>query len=279
MRVRWAALALATAACTSVKLVNRDGCWIRRIERPAGRVAEELGPCAKTESPWAQDPLTRLAQECMARADQRWQGRALAAWSRGDPVPEQDRDPGALQACIGEASRAMAKENEGRQRSEALSQRLSETIAERDALRAAADEERRHLRISNDKLADHLGDAAKKAQAPASATATARSEGRLNSDTAATLPASSPLTVVTDTAPSTARSAAKPSPRSSLAQSPQRAGGSESKASASPDCDARERPGKQAGPQRRATGQGNADRRVDASHPTDAPSPGSASTR
>ena len=44
-----ALLGLAVGGCTSVKMVQREGCWVRRTEKPFGRVVEEVGPCARAQ--------------------------------------------------------------------------------------------------------------------------------------------------------------------------------------------------------------------------------------
>jgi hypothetical protein len=212
-----AALAAASSlgGCASVKLSQRDGCWVRRTEGFLRGTKEELGPCARPQPPWVEDRLARLVQECEARADYRWQSRALAAWSRGERLPEQPAENQVLKECMGEATRAMMADND------ALKQRLAEAAQEREKLQARVeeehkrleqerqqvqasladerkefqsrmDEERSQLHATNQKLADSLGEAAKKAQVPAVATATATSEGRARTDqesTAEPLPA------------------------------------------------------------------------------------------
>lgn len=174
-------LAAALSGCTSVKLAQRDGCWVRRTERPFGRVTEEIGPCALPAPPWVEDRLTRLVQECVARADYRWQSRALAAWNRGEKLPEQD-EGNLLKECMSEASGAMITQKE----KEVLETRLGEVSADRDALRARAEDDRAHLRESNDKLAEFLGEAARKPSPPATATATASSDGRASTESDST---------------------------------------------------------------------------------------------
>jgi hypothetical protein len=174
-------LAAALSGCTSVKLAQRDGCWVRRTERPFGRVTEEIGPCALPAPPWVEDRLTRLVQECVARADYRWQSRALAAWNHGEKLPEQD-EGNLLKECMSEASGAMITQKE----KEVLETRLGEVSADRDALRARAEDDRAHLRESNDKLAEFLGEAARKPSPPATATATASSDGRASTESDST---------------------------------------------------------------------------------------------
>ena len=180
----------AVSGCTSVKLVQRDGCWVRRTEQTFGRVTEEIGPCALPAPPWVEDRLTRLVQECVARADYRWQSRALSAWNRGEKLPEQD-EGNLLKECMSEASGAMIAQKE----KETLETRLSEVSTDRDALRTRADDDRAHLRASYEKLADYLGEAAKKASPPATATATASSDGSATTESASS-PQAAPVAIV-----------------------------------------------------------------------------------
>src|SRR5712675_721720 len=105
-------LCSALLACTSVKMVQREGCWVKQTERTLGGSSEELGFCTRARPQWAEDRLARLVQECMAQADFRWQNRALAAWTRGDPIPPQESDDKIAQTCMNEASTALGKEAE-----------------------------------------------------------------------------------------------------------------------------------------------------------------------
>lgn len=164
-------LAVLVGGCTSVRMVQRDGCWVRQTEKWPKRVSEELGPCARPAPAWAQDRLTRLVQECVAQADYRWQNQAVSAWSRGEPLPPQDSQENILQACMNEASGTMLTENE------ALKARVGELVYDRDLLRVDVEKDRDHLRSSHDKLTDALGEAAKKPAPAAVATATSTSDG------------------------------------------------------------------------------------------------------
>jgi len=191
-----------SSGCTSVKLVQRDGCWVRQTER-LWHVKEDLGPCARPSSPWVDDRLTRLVQECVSREDYRWQSRALAAWSRGEPLPEQASESNVLQDCMNEAAGAMINENESlKDRLASMKDRAAELVKDRDALRARTDDDRTHLLASHDKIADYLGEAAKKAQVPAVANATASSDGQARTENTATrtdttsAPQPAPVTVV-----------------------------------------------------------------------------------
>jgi hypothetical protein len=181
-------LAASLGGCSSVKLVQRDGCWIRRTERFPGQVREELGPCARTASPWSEDRQTRLVQECVARADYRWQVRAIEAWSRGQAMP--DAESNVLAACANDAARVGYAENDAlKGRLEAANERLTGTkerladlAADRDAMRKRSELERDRMYTSHQKLAEALAEAARKPNAPAVATATASSDGRARMD-------------------------------------------------------------------------------------------------
>ncbi len=174
-------LAWSVAGCTNVKLAQRDGCWVRRSERWLAGSKEEVGPCAPPAPQWSEDRLTRLVQECVARADYRWQARALDAWNRGDKLPERASEETVLQQCLGEPTRAMLVENDG------LRKRLAELSSDREVARGAeaaarsSEEDARKRLVGSyekmtEKMTDYLGSAANKAQAPATATATASSD-------------------------------------------------------------------------------------------------------
>jgi hypothetical protein len=222
------ALAMALGGCTGTKLVQRDGCWIRQTTKIFRHVEEELGPCARTSSPWSDDRLTRLMQECVAREDWRWQTRAVAAWNRGEPWPAQLSEQNVLSACMSDSTRAMMTENDALKKkldsmgehvaevSKDRDARVAEISKDRDALRARSDEERKRMLErydedrkqmleSQNKFAAYLGEAAKKSSQPATATATATSEGRARTESTGpdTKPVAvvSPPTVVTAPAP------------------------------------------------------------------------------
>ncbi|HET7752994.1 MAG TPA: hypothetical protein VFK85_03710 [Anaeromyxobacteraceae bacterium] len=215
MRMVGAVLLIAVlGGCTSVKMVQRDGCWIRRTEkRGLGTVTEEVGPCARPNTAFVEnDSLTRMVQECIARADYRWQMRALAAWDRREPWPEQLSETSVLQQCMNDSARGVLGEAGAlKEKNAALEQRLAEATKAQQQLEQRSDEDRKELarRIDEErkdlirrsdeernallalqgKLGDHLGEAAKKVQpvpapAPAVATATATSEGRSRSEQA-----------------------------------------------------------------------------------------------
>jgi TolA-binding protein len=214
IRVGVALAALAAAGCTSVKMVQRDGCWVRRTEKAFGRVIEEVGPCGRAEPRWADDRFTRLLQECVAQADWRWQTRALEVWSRRLPyATPQPREDELLRACMDELRTGMQAEAEAaklKDRIGDLSGRIAELSGERDALRGDAARDRAKLeeredRIaewlgkSHDKLSDWLGQAAQRPPAaPANATATASS----TSDGKATTSNDSGTTLSADSAAS-----------------------------------------------------------------------------
>ena len=96
-------LASVAGGCTSVKIVQRDGCWVKRTEKIFGRVIEDLGPCRRAEPQWAEDRVTRLVQECVAQADYRWSVRANEAWAKGAPYPAQPPQQELLRTCMEEA--------------------------------------------------------------------------------------------------------------------------------------------------------------------------------
>ena len=184
---------LCALACTSVRMVQRDGCWLKQTETTLGGSREELGFCAKPEPAPVDDRMSRLVQECMAQADYRWQNRAIAAWGRHEPIPSQDTDDATARTCMGQASAALGIEAEN----SALRSRLAELSQDRESLKMTAEEDRDFLQKSSDKLVTALGEAAKK-PAP-NATATATSTGTAKSDTPAQ--AAPTLTIVTRPAP------------------------------------------------------------------------------
>jgi len=170
------AIALLSSACTSTRMLQREGCWVKQTEKWPGRVSEELGFCTKPAPAWAQDRVARLVQECMAQADYRWENRALAAWTRGEPIPPQESDEQIARTCMSQASAALGPEAENA----ALKARLAELGQDREALRNVSENDREFLKQNSDKMVSALGEAAKK-PAP-SATATATSTGTAKSD-------------------------------------------------------------------------------------------------
>ena len=184
-------------ACTSTRMVQREGCWVKQTEKWPNRVSEELGFCTKPPPVWAQDRAARLVQECMAQADYRWQNRALASWMRGEPIPPQDSDDKIAQTCMNETAAALGKEAE----TLALKARLAELSQDRDSLRNVSESDREFLKQSSDKMVSALGEAAKKpppsAVATATSTGTAKTESDLRSnEQPAAAPAQSPATVI-----------------------------------------------------------------------------------
>ena len=167
---------VGSVGCTSVHVVQRDGCWVKRTEKTLGGSTEELGFCQKPAMAWAEDPLSRLAQECIAQADYRWQARALAAWTRSEPLPPME-DTGAIaKNCIQGASTALGAEAENA----SLKMRLADVTKDREALRRNAEAEQVFLHQNNEKMVEALGEAAKKpapsAVATSTSTGTAKSE-------------------------------------------------------------------------------------------------------
>jgi hypothetical protein len=213
-----ALLALAGIGCTSVKMVQRNGCWVRRTEKVFGRVLEEVGPCARPLPRWSEDRLTRLVQECIAQADWRWTTRALEVWSRGLPYPTpQPRQEELLRACMDEVRTGMAAELDAA----ALRSRVAEVSGERDALRVDLERDRSKLQESQEKLTDWLGkshdqiaewlgQAAQKppGAATASATSNATSDGKASNESDAQLTSESGATAPAAVAAPIARTAA-----------------------------------------------------------------------
>ncbi|XXF75388.1 hypothetical protein P2318_20215 [Myxococcaceae bacterium GXIMD 01537] len=172
MRIAGAVLlAVCLGGCTSVKMVQRDGCWVKQTEKWPKRLTEEVGPCSRPAPEWSQDRLTRLVQECVAQSDYRWRNQAIAAWSRGETLPQREPEDNVLQSCMSEASRTVVLENES------LKTRLSEVSSDRETLREDVAIDRNHLRASHDRVTDALGEAAKKPPGAAVATATSTSDG------------------------------------------------------------------------------------------------------
>lgn len=191
-RIGLVAAMLAFAGCTSVKMVQRDGCWVKQTGKWPSGVDEQLAFCTKPAPVWAQDRAARMVQECMSQADYRWENRALAAWSHGQPVPDVEADGKTAETCMKEVSASLGLEAENA----ALKARLNELTQEREALRTAADKDRVFLEQSHDNVVSALGEAAKKP--PQSAVATATSTGTAKSETEArpALPAAPAMTVV-----------------------------------------------------------------------------------
>jgi hypothetical protein len=195
-----AALCGALLACTSVKMVQREGCWVKQTERTLGGTTEELGFCSKARPQWAEDRLARLVQECMAQADYRWENRALAAWTRNEPIPPPDSDEQVSKTCMTQAAAALGLEVQN----DALKSRLAEVSQDREKLRGASEKDREFLEQSSDKMITALGEAAKKPAPSAVATATSTGTAKTESDqrSAAQSPAP-PATVVLAPPPTT----------------------------------------------------------------------------
>lgn len=164
-------LCLLLGGCTSVRVAQRDNCWVRQTMK-WGQVTEELGPCARPQPAWVEDRFTRLVQECIAQDDHRWQGRALAAWSRREEPPAAE-DPAVVRdRCAADAARIVLADNEklGVQM-ESLSARLGDLTADRQEFVG-----------QNKLLAGYLGEAAIKPAGSATATANASGDSSSNSD-------------------------------------------------------------------------------------------------
>ena len=256
---RWAAAwgMLGLAGCTSVKLVQRENCWVKKTERWPGRISEELGPCAAPAPPWSDDRVTRAMQECVARADHRWQTQAQLAWSRGEPLPQPSDE--AMRICLDEPAKALAGDNEQlRRKAEDMEERLAALARERDELRGRAEEERARREASvgerlaaqermtdrlltaqekagerlfqgQEALASHLGEAAKKASQPAVATATASSssdsDGSATTESASTAPVVSPAAPGSAPAARTKHASTRPGRRAPVCPAPEQGAG------------------------------------------------------
>lgn len=202
MKAWWTAAALVAAGagmgCTTVKVAQRDGCWVRETHAFPGISREEVGPCARPSPQWSNDRVARLVQECMAEADYRWQTQAVEAWTRGEQLPAQQSEQSVMQACMGHAATAVVSENE------VLKRRVAELDAERARLAAVAQEEREHLRSAEDRMTDALGEAAKRptpnAYATASSSGTANTQTDQNAQTAP-LPGTTNINVPVPSAP------------------------------------------------------------------------------
>lgn len=218
---RMAALCGALLACTSVKMVQREGCWVKQTERTLGGTTEELGFCTKARPEWAEDRLSRLVQECMAQADYRWENRALAAWTRNEPIPPPDSDEQIAKTCISQAASALGLEAQN----DALKSRLADVSQDRESLRNASEKDRMFLEQNSDKMVSALGEAAKKPAPSAVATATSTGTAKTESDQRSGQPGTPPATVVITAPPATVVTAplatvvpAAPLPAKSLAR-------------------------------------------------------------
>src|SRR3954467_6104602 len=129
---------VAICGCTSVRMVERDGCWLKQTEKWPSRVSEELAFCKKPVPAPAQDSLARLVQECVAQADYRWENRAIDAWNRDQPIPPRDSDEKVAASCMTEAAAALGPEAERA----ALKARLADLDKDRDTLRNLAESDR-----------------------------------------------------------------------------------------------------------------------------------------
>jgi hypothetical protein len=181
------AVLVSMLACTTVKVVQRDGCWVKRTEHTIGGSSEELGFCTRQPTAPAEDRLARLVQECMAQADHRWENQALDAWNRNQPLPAQADDTDLVKTCMSQATAALGLEAEN----SALKSRIADLSQDRQSLRTAAEHDHQFLQGTNDKMIGALGEAAKKPLPAATATATATMKSE--TDTQAQPP---PTTVV-----------------------------------------------------------------------------------
>lgn len=186
------ALCASAMACTSVKLVQRDGCWMKHTDSTFAGSKEELGFCTRQQTEWAQDRLARLVQECLVQADYRWENRAIAAWSRGQPIPPQEADAETTKVCMAQATEALGLEAENK----TLKARLAELGQDREALRGLAEKDRQFLQQNSEKMVNALGEAAKKPAPVATATATSTGTAKTESDQRSAAQPPPALTVV-----------------------------------------------------------------------------------
>ncbi|MGA9521540.1 MAG: hypothetical protein WBV82_08760 [Myxococcaceae bacterium] len=173
----WVA-ACALTGCTSVRMVQRDNCWVKQTEKWPNRVNEEIGPCGRDQPQWSEDRLTRLVQECVAEADYQWHSRAVPAWGKGEPLPEREAEQRILERCYADTAEMLIAEKNAEKI-------IAEKEAENRALRGQLSDmrsDREHMRKHTGALAEALGEAAKKPAPAAVATATARGDGNANTD-------------------------------------------------------------------------------------------------
>lgn len=172
VRTLWvAAVAVAVfgSGCANVKVMQREGCWVRQTESFPKVIREEVGFCARKPPTWSNDRVTRLVQECVAESDYRWQTEALNAWSRGAGLPAQSSEATVMKTCMDRANTVLLTENEE------LKRRVAVLTTEQQKLEQLAREDREHFRAAQEQMTQALGEAAKK-PAP-SAFATANSNG------------------------------------------------------------------------------------------------------
>src|SRR5215217_2212943 len=200
-------LAVAISGCASVKVEQRDGCWVKQVRTFPSSFKEEVGPCSRPKPEWSEDRLTRLVQECVMHADYRWQSSAMVAWNRGEPLPARESDEKMLATEKGELQQRLTEVSKERdslranqeqeresyrtkldaQRDEAQAalvkerERLQSSMdAQREHAQASLDKARDQMHESNGRLANALGEAAKRPtpSAVATATSTSTSEGK-----------------------------------------------------------------------------------------------------
>jgi hypothetical protein len=197
---------LSLIACSSTRVAERDGCWVKRTEGAFGS-GEQIGFCTREPPAVAvadNDRLTRLVLVCLAQANHRWENQALAAWNHDQPIPPQADDAQVVRACMTEVATALGLEAENT----ALKSRLAELGQDRDALKTSAERDRQFLQQNSDKMVTALGEAAKKPAPAATATASVKSETELKSQGSQAAP---PTTVVGVAPPAAAPVVVSPS--------------------------------------------------------------------
>src|SRR5256885_14410980 len=104
MRIGMAAAVVgALVGCTSVRMVERDGCWLKQTEKWPSRVNEELAFCKKAAPAPDKYPLALLVAESVAQADCRWENGAIRTGSPGSRFPPRDSDEKIAASCMTEA--------------------------------------------------------------------------------------------------------------------------------------------------------------------------------
>lgn len=207
-------LAGVLGGCTTVKLTQRNGCWVRETHKTLHGTQEDVGPCTRPPPKWSEDRLTRIVQECVAQADYRWEVRALAAWNLREPLPPQDSQETVIKTCMNEAAVGVVGENE------TLRQRLSDVSSDRETFRTDAAAGTEHLRRTEGRLAEYLGEAAKRPPPVATATASATSDGTASTENgvtadaagSGTAPAGGPVAPLPVVAPAAQPAAPEPRP-------------------------------------------------------------------
>lgn len=146
MRLVGVLLLCVACACSTTKVLQRDGCWVRSTKR-LGNLKEEIGPCARPAPQWSQDRLTRLTQECMAAEESRWLSRAVVAWGRGEPLPPRASDDELMKHCVFEPAKMIDQGEAAKARADADAQK---TRLEGEMLKARLEGEAAKARLEGE---------------------------------------------------------------------------------------------------------------------------------